>query len=970
MISMGASSEHAASYRQEALDLLADIDIATLELEKDETNQDLVNRLFRAFHTIKGSGAMFGFDEVARFAHHVETTLDCVRSGGVRVTHELIDLILAARDAIGILLLKSETEQNAASGDRDRIVNNLGRLQGVTPAAIAPVQSTPQPRQQPADTPDVPTTYHVHFAPGRDVLKRGVDPLALLKELSRLGKAAITAQVDHVPGLDELVPEESHLAWDITLTTSEPIAAVRDVFMFVEDECALEIVESKAGCELEPQPGGDEIPTGESGDVSGQLLGEFQLEASEHIEACDRALVDLDRQRQDREAVGVLLRGIHSIKGTSSYLGLTTISRLSHAFESLLETVRDDEKKQVTDQQLDLFSSVLDTLKALVADPAQKCDTSVCETLLARLLTENAGLELRTQGREVAAPPAKSGITDRQVFLDSAKQYIESMGDLLRDASEQGNLAESSVGALTRLCRSLRSSAAYMGYAELAKRCEEADSQLELIRSQARAPGPIIERFQCLFGRIKESFSSLEAPAAGQMTGEDAGAASAAEILKTPAPGERRLAGDRRSGEDRRSGVDRRSAGEAAALKTMRIDQAMLDVFMDLVGELIVTRNTFHHIAKELEGCPTNRANTLKGLHEASQTLDRISGGLQRKVMEMRMVPVRDLFKRFPRLVRDITRKNGKRVNLVLQGEETEIDKGVAEDLVDPLVHIVRNSLDHGIEKPSVRQASKKAETGTLLLKAGQEGNAVFIEVVDDGGGINPERVLSKAIEKGLVSSEKAKSLSPEAINNFIFLPGFSTAKEVTDISGRGVGMDVVQTNLRKLKGNVRLTSEIGKGTKVRLEVPLTLAILDVLLVGVANNTYAIPLHAVREVVEGGVRRLQSLMGRKAITLRGEVVPVEMLSDLLKLGGRDPGKGDRADFAILVMQAGNQRCGIGVDALYKRQEIVIKPLADYLSALPGMAGATILGDGRPIIILDPMTMINESGGFSRPAGVT
>jgi two-component system chemotaxis sensor kinase CheA len=207
--------------------------------------------------------------------------------------------------------------------------------------------------------------------------------------------------------------------------------------------------------------------------------------------------------------------------------------------------------------------------------------------------------------------------------------------------------------------------------------------------------------------------------------------------------------------------------------------------------------------------------------------------------------------------------------------------------------------------------------------------------------------------------------LTPEEINNFIFLPGFSTAKEVTDISGRGVGMDVVQTNLRKLKGNVRLTSEIGKGTKVRLEVPLTLAILDVLLVGVASNTYAIPLHAVSEVVDGGVQRLHSLVGRKAITLRGEVVPVEMLSDLLKLSERDPGKQELADFAILVMQIGNQRFGIGVDALYKRQEIVIKPLADYLSALPGMAGATILGDGRPVLILDPMNMINGSGLLSR-----
>ena len=881
-------------------------------------------------------------------------------------------MILAARDAIGILLVKSEAEQKATSGDRDQIVKDLGRLQGATLAASETIPSEPQRSPQADDptTPSAPMTYQVHFAPGRDVLKRGVDPLALLKELSRLGTAAISAQVDHVPSLDKLVPEESYLAWDITLIAAVTYEAVRDVFIFVEGECELEIVESKAGSELEPQPGGDEIPPGGTGDVSDQLLHEFQLEASEHIESCDRALVDLDRQRRDREAIGILLRGIHSIKGTSSYLGLTTISRLSHAFESLLETVRDEERKQITDEQLDLFSSVLDTLKALVSDPAQKPDNRISETLLARLLSENAGLELQAQGSECAAPPVKSRTSDNQVFLNSAKQYIESMGDLLRDASRQGKFVEPNLGALTRSCRSLRSSAAYMGYAELARRCEEVDGQLEMIRNQGAAPLPMIERIQCLFESIKASFSEVETPrdVAGQATGVDVGAASEAANVNPGTTGERRSADDRRAGGDRRAGVDRRAAGEGTAVKTMRIDQSMLDVFMDLVGELIVTRNTFHHIAKELEDSQSNRANTLKELHGASSALDRISGGLQRKVMDMRMVPVRDLFKRFPRLVRDITRKNGKRVNLVLEGEDTEIDKGVAEDLIDPLVHIVRNSLDHGIEKPSVRQASKKAETGTLLLKAGQEGNAVFIEVVDDGGGINPERVLSKAIEKGLVSSEKAKTLSPEEINNFIFLPGFSTAKEVTDISGRGVGMDVVQTNLRKLKGNVRLTSEIGKGTKVRLEVPLTLAILDVLLVGVESNTYAIPLHAVTEVVEGGDRRMQSLVGRKAITLRGEVVPVEMLSDLLNLHGRDFRRQDLANFAILVMQVGNQRRGIGVDALYKRQEIVIKPLADYLSGLPGIAGATILGDGRPVLILDPMTMMNGSGEHSgKPA---
>jgi two-component system chemotaxis sensor kinase CheA len=961
---MGTSNEHAASYRQEALDLLGDIDVATLELERDETNQELINRLFRAFHTIKGSGAMFGFDEVARFAHHVETTLDCVRSGRVRVTNELIDLILAARDAIGTLLAKSEAEQNACAGDRDQIVRDLNRLQGVTSADHDAASTETQHSQHPVDraAPNAPATYQVHFAPGRDVMKRGIDPLALLSELSRLGNATIVAQVERVPRLDDLIPEETYLAWDITLFTGVSIEAIRDVFMFVEGECELEITECKDSNELQPQRSVDETPKGENGEAGGQLLQEFQLEASEHLEACDRALVDLDRQRQDHEAIGVLLRGIHSIKGTSSYLGLTTISRVSHAFEGLLETVRDDEAKQLTDQQLDLFSSVLDSLKVLVADPRQTLGAS--ETLLVQLTSENARLERPAGSGECAPPPISSRASDNQVFVASAKQYLESMGDLLRDASTQGNLIEPNLGALARSCQSLRSSATYMGYAELAKRCEEVEGRLELIRSQAAPPQAIIEALQRLLERIKDSFSALEASAAGPMTGVDVCAASAAESLKPGATEDRRVAGDRRSG------ADRRSPGEATTVKTMRIDQSMLDVFMDLVGELIVTRNTFHHIAKELEGSQSNGANALKALLEASQALDRISGGLQRRVMEMRMVPVRDLFKRFPRLVRDVTRKNGKRVNLVLEGEDTEIDKGVAEDLIDPLVHIVRNALDHGIEHPSVRQASKKPEAGTLLLKAGQEGHAVFIEVVDDGGGIDAERVLGKAIEKGLVSSEKAEALTPEEINNFIFLPGFSTAKEVTDISGRGVGMDVVKTNLRKLKGNVRLTSEIGKGTKVRLEVPLTLAILDVLLVGVASHTYAIPLHAVTEVVEGGVQRLQSLVGRKAITLRGEVVPVEMLSDLLNLRARDPVEQELGDFAILVMQAGNQRWGIGVNALYKRQEIVIKPLADYLSALPGMAGATILGDGRPVLILDPMTMIKGSRALSEQASTT
>ncbi len=943
---MGTDTQYAASYRQEALDLLADIDAATLELEKDESNLELVNRLFRAFHTIKGSGAMFGFDEIARFAHHVETTLDDVRSARVQVSSELIDLILAARDSIEILLVKSVADQNAHAGRRDEIVRNLNRLRGMADDTEHPVLTKGSGSQNAGPPPATNShvAYSVRFAPGPDVMKRGNDPLALLKELGRLGEATAVARVEHLPELDMLVPEECHLSWEVTLVTDSSVEAIRDVFIFVEDECELEIELKSSGYpdRAEPPQAGADSVAAETSNESDGLIRDFQLEAAEHIESSERALITLDGQHQDQGAINTLLRGMHSIKGTSSYLGLSAISKLTHASESLLETVREGGGTGVTDSQLDLLFCVLDSLKTLVGNPTK---AQPDHSLLDRLLGENTALEGGRNTGLPAATPSDASFSPAQAFLESAHQYIAPIGDLLRQASEQGCLIEPNLGSLLRAFRSLKSSASYMGYQELAKRCEDVDADLgSQLRGAEAHPEPIIERTLRSFDDIKRLVAALETPQ--EATSQAAGGRAAAEALSDavqPAVAE----------------TPQVSRADDA-LKTMRIDQAALDVFMNLVGELIVSRNTFHHIAKELEDDESNRAAALKELHEASQALDRISGGLQRKVMEMRMVPVRDLFKRFPRLVRDVMRKHHKQVKLVLEGEDTEIDKGIAEDLVDPLVHIVRNSLDHGIEEPSVRRAAQKVEAGTLLLRAGQEGNVVFIEIVDDGAGIDPNRVLSKAIEKGLVSPERAKELSQEEIYSFIFLPGFSTAKTVTDISGRGVGMDVVQTNLRKLKGTVRLTSEVGQGTKVRLEVPLTLAIMDVLLVGLGRNTYAIPLQSVTEIVEGGKQHCQALMGKRAIALRGEVVQVEMLSDLLNVQAVAVEGRDASDFAILVVQMGNQRRGIGVDALYRRQEIVIKPLADYLSALPGVAGATILGDGRPVIILDPMSMLRAS----------
>jgi len=318
------------------------------------------------------------------------------------------------------------------------------------------------------------------------------------------------------------------------------------------------------------------------------------------------------------------------------------------------------------------------------------------------------------------------------------------------------------------------------------------------------------------------------------------------------------------------------------------------------------------------------------------------------------------VFQKFPRMVRDITRKNNKKVQIILQGEDTEIDKGIAEDLADPLVHIIRNAVDHGLETPDERKLAGKAETGTIILRATHEGNFIIIEILDDGRGIDTEAVLNKAIEKGLIDVDHADSLTQEEICSFIFHPGFSTAQKITDISGRGVGMDVVMTNLKKLKGNVQVSSEPGQGTKVRLEVPLTLVLVDALLSQVADQTFAIPLEAIAETIKVQNSDIKLLMNKKVTTLRGEVVSVARLADLLGITHEQ--KNTEDEQTLIILKHGNSKLGVVIDRILRKEEIVVKPLPDYLAAIPGLSGASILGDGRSILILEPAELIAMAFG--------
>ncbi|MEF3698528.1 chemotaxis protein CheA [Desulfolutivibrio sp.] len=407
-------------------------------------------------------------------------------------------------------------------------------------------------------------------------------------------------------------------------------------------------------------------------------------------------------------------------------------------------------------------------------------------------------------------------------------------------------------------------------------------------------------------------------------------------------------------------------AGKPKVSSTIRVDHEKLDHLMNLIGELIINRNRFAMLARSLEEGKEDVVHIAQQVTESTYAMARISDDLQDTIMKVRMVPVSSVFSRFPRLVRDLSRKSGKEVNLITEGEETELDKSVVEVIGDPLVHLIRNSLDHGLETEDGRLAANKPKFGHVWLRAYHRGNSVAIEVEDDGRGIDPAKMREVAVRKGVITPEEAKVMDDRDAIDLIFAPGFSSAEKITDISGRGVGMDVVRTNIKNLKGTVSVVSEVGKGTKFTLALPLTLAIIDALMVVVNGAMYAIPLDSVSETTKIEVKRMTEVNKRKAVTLRGEVLGIVELAETLEL----PKNSDNRDIVpVVILQDNERRLGLIVDKLLERQEIVIKPLGSYLSEfdMRGISGATIMGDGSVVLILDPheiymMTTTGIRGG--------
>lgn len=918
-----------AEFIIEAREHLENIEPSLLELEKSPDDPGLLDDIFRLMHSLKGASGFLGLTRINRLTHKAENILDEIRKGKMRLTPEMTDLILLSMDALNAMV--ENLERDAIEGDvaTEHIIEKIDALLlGKTEAPLQPV---------------VPARSDVSVEP-----------------------------VSPAPEMESAKPA--------------------------------------------PETMGEEPPAKESYAltlVNQEHLGDFLEEAREIVEQLNEHLLTLEKNPDgSQDIVNDIFRFFHNLKGNSGILGYKELNALTHVAETLLNKVRKEEFP-VTQELVNLLLDVVDSMEALLAviqEDGTVCPIDVSATTTrVRHALETGEILAESPAHETGEDSDSPGSTDHisntsdddevlfadpddlQIFSQTVAQQFSNI-DYALAALEKDSAQPAIVDGLYRSFTSIQNATGYMGLDEIHTYVErvaglvdqgriadmdfsalldilaqERDIIREKIDKEIQAFGgqPLQELVAASWGASRDEESALPADAPGEEPSESlAEAGTPVEGTEkpvpithpTPSPVSTPVASVQKTstkaspsaGSGQANG-NKAGQQRAKLSSTIRVDHTKLDHLMNLIGELIINRNRFAMLAKGLEE-GQDVSEVAQQLSETTYSVGRISDDLQDTIMNVRMVPVRSVFSRFPRLVRDLSQKSGKEVELITEGEDTELDKSVVEEIGDPLVHLIRNAVDHGIESPENRAESGKPSCARVWLRAFHKGNSVGIEVEDDGHGIDPEIMRSQAIRKGIISEEEARTLDDRAAIDLMFAPGFSTAEKVTDISGRGVGMDVVRNNIKNLKGSIAVQSILGQGTRITLTLPLTLAIIDALMIKVDKAVYAIPLDAVSETTKIETARLSEVHGQKAVTLRGEVLGLVELAELLGLPCNEK---KRDLLPIVILTVNDRRLGLVVDTLLERQDVVIKSLGDYLGDLPGISGATIMGDGSVVLILDP-----------------
>ncbi len=683
---------------------------------------------------------------------------------------------------------------------------------------------------------------------------------------------------------------------------------------------------------------------------------EFVNEAREHLQILNQSLLDLEHDTSNMDLLNNIFRAAHTLKGSSATMGYMELNKLTHRMENVLDAIRNG-KTDVTSLVLDTTFDCFDLLEIMIdeidADSPSSVDVSDLVNQLDGLLTEDLGAE----GQEGSAAPTEPAGAGQPEPAESPAGPPET-GQTFTLSEEDLEIANDAINrglSVFKMRVDLEDTCALKSVRAvtvLKSIGDHADILVTMPDAEAIEDGEFDHGFDVIIGTeedgdvIKESVEHVnevlkvgiipaiigstepvsEAAVEGISESEAKSAPEAAPaVQKTPAAGAKK-------------------PDVVRSVQSVRVNIEKLDALVNMVGELVINKIRLLQIQS---------THQIKELDETVSNIDRLTNDLRDEVMQMRMVPVDQIFKRFPRMVRDLAKKKGKEIGVVLEGRDIELDRTVLDEIGEPMVHLIRNCVDHGIETADVREGAGKPRGGVIKLIARREKNHVDIKVADDGSGIDPDKLRAKAVDKGLISKEEAEAMSDENALMLIFAPGFSMAEAITDLSGRGVGMDVVKTSIEALGGSVSLESDVGVGTTVTLELPLTMAIIQALLVEVAHHVYAVPISSVLETISVPTDSIRVMGQQKLITLRGNVLPLMWVQDLFG----NISENGHEEVTAVVVDRGGQQAGLVVDSLIGQQEIAIKSLSGMLAGVKGFAGATILGDGKVIMILDVASML-------------
>ena len=701
-------------------------------------------------------------------------------------------------------------------------------------------------------------------------------------------------------------------------------------------------------------------------DVS-QYLEIFIDETSEHLQNLSDCIMELEKDPENMDTINEIFRAAHSLKGMAGTMGFKRMQRLTHDMENVFQEVR-SEKVKVTSSMIDLLFKCLDAIEGYLDNVKASSDEGTEDNeLIIKELNDFIAAEDGAAAAPAQAEPKKEEAPAQTAGGDDKKYFefglSESEKDKIKQAEEGGAHIYGMPIYIQKECL-LKAARAFLVF----KAVEEFG---EILVYNPSSQDIEDEKFDCDFSifiasdepyeKIAEAAKSVseidkvvgeevkyETLAAKQEKAEaDAAAAEKSQDAPAeaaPAQEQPQAQAAKPAAKTQSSGNKKQTVAKPVTNRTVRVDIEKLDALMNQVSELIIAKNSLVSISSTDSGDFQNQS-----FHEQIEYLERITTNLHESVMKVRMVPIESVVAKFPRMIRDLSRKLDKKMELYMTGEDTELDRTVVDQIGDPLQHLLRNSADHGLEDNATRIAKGKPEVGSIFLNAFQEGNNVIIQVGDDGNGIDVEAVRNKAIERGVITEEQAETMSQKEIINLLFLPSFSMAKKITDISGRGVGLDVVKSNIEALGGDVEVKTELGVGTTFTVRLPLTLAIIQALMVEIRDEKYAIALGSISNIEDIPVKDIKYVEAQEVIHLRGKVIPLIRMDQVLDI---EPKEEEPESLTVVIVQKGENLAGLVVDNLIGQQEIVIKSLGKYINNNKIISGATILGDGEVALILD------------------